>query len=106
MEAQARSPPQWIKGPGIATAAVEVTAVAKIQSLVRELPYAMVPSLKKENIFNICIFMMSWCGPVWVLYSRNFTEYCLPSDNGNTQKSLYIKKEKTKPVILINSVLT
>ena len=62
MEAQARSPLQWIKGPGIATAAVEVTAVAKIQSLVQELPYAMVPSLKKENIFNICIFMMICLG--------------------------------------------
>ena len=49
MEAQARSLVQWIKGPGIAIAAVEVTTVAKIQSLVRELPYAMGAIIKKRK---------------------------------------------------------
>ena len=52
MEAQARSPLQWIKGPGIATAAVDVTAVAGIQSLVQEFPYAtstLVKKIKNKN---------------------------------------------------------
>ena len=31
----------WVEGSGIATAAVQVTAVARIQSLAGELPYAM-----------------------------------------------------------------
>ena len=49
MEAQARSPLQWIKGPGIATAAVDVTAVAGIQSLVQEFPYATSTLVKKNK---------------------------------------------------------
>ena len=48
MEAQARSPLQWIEGPGIATAAVDVTAVAGIQSLVQEFPYATSTLVKKK----------------------------------------------------------
>ena len=34
-------PPQWVKGSSIATAAAQVTAAAKIQSLAQELPYGM-----------------------------------------------------------------
>ena len=38
---------QWIKGSGIAMAVLKGTAVAGIQSLILELPYATVQSLKK-----------------------------------------------------------
>ena len=48
MEAELQSPAQWIKGSGISTAAVEVTAVAGIQSLVQEFPYATSTLVKKK----------------------------------------------------------
>ena len=38
---------QWLKGSGVATAAVEITAVARIQSLAHELPYAVGKEIKK-----------------------------------------------------------
>ena len=49
MEAELQSPAQWIKGSGISTAAVEVTAVAGIQYLVQEFPYAASTLIKKNK---------------------------------------------------------
>ena len=49
MEAELQSPAQWIKGSGISTAAVEVTAVAGIQSLVQEFPYSASTLIKKKQ---------------------------------------------------------
>ena len=39
---QSSAPAEWVKESGIGAAAVQVTAVAQIQSLAWELPYAMV----------------------------------------------------------------
>ena len=43
------SPAQWVKGSGIAAALVWVTAVARIQSLARELPYAKDVAKKEKK---------------------------------------------------------
>ena len=56
VEVQVRSPCplQWVKGSGIATAELQVAAVAWIQSLAQELPYdtgAAVKLKKKKNFF-------------------------------------------------------
>ena len=40
---------QWVKGSGVATAAGSVTAVAQIQSLAWELPYATSAVLKQNK---------------------------------------------------------
>ena len=51
---------QWVKGTGIAAAAVRVTVVAQIQSLAWELPYAMGEAIKnvyKSRDFK-CICMI------------------------------------------------
>ena len=40
-------PAQWVKGSGIATAAVWITALAQIQCLAQEVPHTVVQSLKK-----------------------------------------------------------
>ena len=40
---------QWVKGSGFATAAMKMTAVARIQSLAEELPYAMGAAINKEK---------------------------------------------------------
>ena len=41
---------QWVKGSGLVTAEVQITAVAPIQFLAWELPYAMDAALKKKKI--------------------------------------------------------
>ena len=46
---------QWIKRSGIASAAA--LAMAQIQSLARELPYAMGVDIKKQKLFSIAIFL-------------------------------------------------
>ena len=40
---------QWVKGAGVAAATVWVAAVAPIQSLAWELPYAEGVAIKKNN---------------------------------------------------------
>ena len=40
---------QRVKGPGIAIAGVYVTAMAQVQSLAWELPYAMSMAMKKKK---------------------------------------------------------
>ena len=48
---------QWVKGPGIATAVVNVAGAAWIQSLAQELPYATSVAIKKIKIFYFqCIY--------------------------------------------------
>ena len=42
---------QWAKGSGVATAAAQVIAVARIQSLAQELPYAVVAAVKLKKLF-------------------------------------------------------
>ena len=42
-------PLQWVKGAGVATAVVEVTAEAHIQSLAQKLPYAMSVVQKRKK---------------------------------------------------------
>ena len=46
VKVQVWSPAQWVKGPTVAAAAVLVTAVAQIQSVTRELPYAVAVAIK------------------------------------------------------------
>ena len=43
------SPAQWVKGSDIATAAVQVTVVARIQSLAMELAYVIGTVIKFKN---------------------------------------------------------
>ena len=40
---------QWVKGSGVAAAAVEVAAVVQTQSLARELPYAAGVTFRKKK---------------------------------------------------------
>ena len=48
------SPAQWVQGSGVAT------AVAKIQSLVQDLPYAMGVAIKIfERIDSLSLFILS-----------------------------------------------
>ena len=42
-------PVKWVKGSGVAEAVAEVTAVAQIQSLAQELPYAVGMTIKKKK---------------------------------------------------------
>ena len=49
-------PVQWVKGSSIAKAVVWVTAVAQIQPLARELPYAVGVAIKKKGNYKIDIF--------------------------------------------------
>ena len=42
-------PVQWIKGFGVAAAVAQVTAVAQIQCLAQELPYAVGAAIKRET---------------------------------------------------------
>ena len=44
---------QWVQGSSTATAAAEVTAVALIQSLASELPYAAGAAIKRKQKQNI-----------------------------------------------------
>ena len=44
---------QWVKGSGIVTAAPQVVAVAQIQSLARELPYAAGVAIKLKQTKKI-----------------------------------------------------
>ena len=43
---------QWVKGSDIAAAAAQVAAVAQLQSLARELPYAVGVAIKLKKIFE------------------------------------------------------
>ena len=43
-------PVKWVKGSGVAEAVAEVTAVAQIQSLAQELPYAVGMTIKKKGV--------------------------------------------------------
>ena len=40
---------QWVKGSGIAAVAAQVTAVAQIQTLAWEFPYAVIAAIKKKK---------------------------------------------------------
>ena len=42
---------QWVKGSSIAIAVAKVTALAQIQSLAQELPYACAAAIKKLKMF-------------------------------------------------------
>ena len=42
-------PAQWVKGSSVAIAAAQVETVARIQSLVQEVPYTMGAAIKKTK---------------------------------------------------------
>ena len=44
---------QWVKRSGVAAAAVQVTAVAQIQSLAQELSYAIGVAIEKKKKKNL-----------------------------------------------------
>ena len=44
------SPGKWVKGASTATTKAQVTAVAQIQSLAQELPYAMGVAIQKKSL--------------------------------------------------------
>ena len=61
-EVQIQSPTlaQWVKGSGTASAVASVTAVAQIQSLAQELPYAMDVTIKFFFLNKILSEVFQW----------------------------------------------
>ena len=54
---------QWVKGSGVATAVAQVVAVAWIQPLAQEFPYALGAAIKKTKTKENQIYLCSlWFG--------------------------------------------
>ena len=50
---------QWVKGSGVAAAVAQVTAVAQIQSLPRELPCTVGVAIKKKKVKMVSFICIS-----------------------------------------------